>query len=328
MPSSHLSNILPNDILNKYPVAVHDANRTDLAYLGETSRRTPVFLNPLFHRADLRLVIGLIDPHQFVGYTGGVKAAAIGLAGSRTIEANHAMIFQPQAVVGQIEGNPVRQDIEEIGRMIGIHWVVNVVLDETNNVVRIFCGDPVEVEKTGSEFCRSVYETKVSKEYDVVIASPGGYPKDINVYQAQKALAHVTPLVRQGGDILFFAECPEGHGDEIFYQTMVEYKIPQEVVENFPKEPFRMGRHKAFLWCRSLVKARVHLYSSIDEGLSRTLMVYPVKSLEETIESLSKKYPAPPQVALMPKANSTYIKVRKDCPKRICPAGVSISSGR
>ena len=312
MPVSHLSRVLTDEILRRYPVVVHDANRTDLTSLGNTSRGTPVFLNPLFCQAELRIVIGLIDPHQFVGYTGGVKGAAIGLAGSQTIEANHSMLFQPEAVVGEILANPVRQDIEEIGKMAGVHWVMNVVLNEANEVVRIFSGDPVEVERAGSEFCRSVYETGASKEYDLVIASPGGYPKDINVYQAQKALAHVSPLVRPGGDILFFAECPEGHGDELFYRMMTQHKTPQEVVERFRKERFQMGRHKAFLWCRSLIKAHVHLHSSIDERLSRTLMVQPVKTIEDTLQKIGTQYPGPPQIAVIPKANSTYIKVRKD----------------
>lgn len=310
MDRARLSNILPSEILKKYSVVIHDARQADLKFLGNTSRGTPVFLNPLFLQADLRLVIGLIDPHQFVGYTGGVKGAAIGLAGAQTIEANHSMLFDPQALVGEIRDNPVRQDIEEIGRMIGVHWVVNVVSNESNGIVKTFSGDPVEVERVGSEFCRTLYETKALGEYDWVIASPGGYPKDINVYQAQKALAHVTPLVRQGGDILFLAECPDGHGDETFYQMMIKYKTPREVIDHFKQAKFKMGDHKAFLWCRSLIKARVHLHSALDEGLCRTLMVSPVKNIQEAFEKIGSKYPHPPRVAVMPKANSTYIKVQ------------------
>ena len=309
MEEARLPSLLPSEILKRYPVVIHDARQDSLNYLGETSRGTPVFLNPRFLEADLRLVIGLIDPHQFVGYTGGVKAAAIGLAGERTIEANHSMLFQPGAMVGVIENNPVREDIEEIGRMMGIHWVLNVVLDEANRVVKVFCGDPVEVEKTGSQFCRSIYETKAAKEYDLVIASPGGYPKDLNAYQAQKALAHVTPLVREGGDILFLAECPDGHGDDLFYRMMVKYRTPREVVDHFKRARFKMGDHKAFLWCRSLIKAEVHLHSEMDEGLARVLMVSPVKTLSEVFERIGRKYAAPPRVAVMPKANSTYIKI-------------------
>jgi lactate racemase len=310
MDQARLSSILPSEILKKYSVVVHDARQADLKFLGDTSRGTPVFLNPLFLQADLRVVIGLIDPHQFVGYTGGVKGAAIGLAGAQTIEANHSMIFDPRARVGEIRDNPVRQDIEEIGKMIGVHWVFNVVLNETNSIVKTFSGVPVEVERVGSEFCRTLYETKALREYDWVIASPGGYPKDINVYQAQKALAHVTPLVRQGGDILFLAECPDGHGDETFYQMMIRHQNPREVIDDFSQAKFKMGDHKAFLWCRSLIKARVHLHSALDEGLCKTLMVSPVKTIQEAFEKIGRKYPDPSRVAVMPKANSTYIKVQ------------------
>ena len=121
-------------------------------------------MNPLFYEADLRFVIGMIDPHQFVGYTGGVKCAAIGLAGAQTIEANHSMLFHPQAIIGEIVNNPVRQDIEEIGKMMGVHYTINVVLDEKNRIIKVFSGDPLEVEKAGSEFCQRVYEIKVPQE--------------------------------------------------------------------------------------------------------------------------------------------------------------------
>ena len=309
VPQSRFSNILPMEILKRYSVMAHDATQPDLKFLGNTSRGTPIFLNPHFEEAELRIIIGLIDPHQFVGYTGGVKGAAIGLAGSQTIEANHSMLFHPQAVIGEIQQNPVRQDIEEIGKLMGIHFVVNVVLNETNQIVKAFSGDPQEVERVGSEFCRTIYETKVSEEYDVAIVSPGGYPKDINVYQAQKALAHATPLVRQGGDIILLAECPDGHGDEAFYQMMRKYKNPDEVVEAFQKERFKMGTHKAFLWCRSLTKAQVQMCSALGERLSCELMTFPAKSVEEALQKLQKKYPTPPKIAIMPKANSTYVKV-------------------
>jgi lactate racemase len=306
---SRFSNLLSPDMIAKYRVIAHDAKALDLVSCGKTSRGTPVFVNPVFHRADLRLVVGLIDPHQFVGYTGGVKCAAIGLAGAETIEANHSLLFHPQAVVGEIKNNPIRQDIEEVGRLMGVHFVVNVVLDEANRLLKAYSGDPHTVENTGSAFCRTFYEIPVQKEYDVVVASCGGYPKDINVYQAQKGLAHVTPLVKAGGDIILLAECPEGHGSETFHQTMKKYSGPTEVVEGFQKEQFRMGAHKAFLWARSLAKARVYMVSEIGPDLGRDLMVYPVKNVGEAIQRIQMKYSKPPRIAVFPKANSTYVRV-------------------
>jgi nickel-dependent lactate racemase len=288
---------------------VHDAIAPDLLALGTTSRGTPVFVHPSFHHADLRVVVGLIDPHQFVGYTGGGKCAAVGLAGAQTIEANHSLLFHPRAVVGEIHANPVRQDIEEISKMMGVHFVVNVVLDERNRLIKAFSGDPLKVEKAGSEFCRTAYEICISEEYDVVIASPGGYPKDINLYQAQKGLAHATPLVRKGGDIILLAECPDGHGSETFYETMKKYRHPQEVIDAFSKEKFKMGAHKAFLWAKSLAKAHVHLCSTLEERLNRELMAFPAKDVGGVLNGLKSKFPYPPKIAVMPKANSTYAKI-------------------
>jgi lactate racemase len=310
MPPSRFANIFSAQIIRDYPIWAHDAKAPHLTFLGKTSRGTPVYVNPLFQKADLRIVLGLIDPHQFVGYTGGVKAAAVGLAGAQTIEANHSLLFQPQAVVGEIQGNPVRQDIEEVGKLMRVDFVVNVVLDEGNRVLKAFSGDPLSVEAAGSAFCREVYEVPVTQDYDIVIASPGGYPKDINLYQAQKGLAHATPLVRRGGDILLLAECPDGHGEEVFYQTMREYGSPEEIVEEFPKKEFKMGAHKAFLWARSLTKARVHLYSTLEEKMGRELMVHQMASVEETLKSLQAKYKAPPRIAAMAKANSVYARVQ------------------
>lgn len=309
-PESRFANILPVDIINQYSITVHHALHSDLKFLGRTARGTPVFVNPLFFDAELHFVIGMIDPHQFVGYTGGVKGAAIGLAGAQTIEANHSMLFHPKALIGEIQDNPVRQDIEEIGKMIGVHFAVDVVLDERNRIIKVFSGEPSEVEQAGSAFCRGVYEIKVSKEYDMVIVSPGGYPKDINLYQAQKALANTTPLVRQGGEIILFAECPEGHGDEAFYRAMKEYRSPQEVVESFRQKRFRMGFHKAFLWTRSLTKAQVYLHSALEEAVVYELMVLPFKSVEELLSRIKAKYVHPPQIAIIPKGNSTYIKLQ------------------
>jgi len=307
-PESRLANILPVDIIHQYSITVHDALHPDLKFLGRTARSTPVFVNPLFFDAEFRLVIGMIDPHQFVGYTGGVKGAAIGLAGAETIEANHSMLFHPQALIGEIQDNPVRQDIEEIGKMMGVHFAIDVVLDEANRIIKAFSGEPSEVERAGTEFCRKVYEIKALKEYDIVMVSAGGYPKDINLYQAQKALAAATPLVRKGGDIILFAECPEGHGDDVFYQTMKRYKSPQEVIESFQKERFRMGVHKAFLWTRSLTKAQVYLRSALEEAVVYGLMVLPANNIEELLRRINDQYARPPKIAIIPKGNSTYTK--------------------
>ena len=81
-----------------------------------------MWVNRTYHEADLRIVVGDIEPHQFPGFSGGVKSAAIGLAGKATMNTNHAMMSDPKAQIGRYDDNPCRQDIEEIGQMMGVHY--------------------------------------------------------------------------------------------------------------------------------------------------------------------------------------------------------------
>ena len=141
---------------------------------------------------------------------------------------------------------------------------------------------------------------------DLVVASPGGYPKDVNLYQAQKALAHAALVVKQGGVIILTAQCTEGVGEERFEDTMKLSKTPQEAIERFSQSEFRVGPHKAFLWARSLVKARVILVSEgIDEEMAKLMMVEKANSLDEALEMAQNYLPEDPKIILMPKASST-----------------------
>ena len=126
----------------------------------------------------LRIVIGQIDPHQFVGFTGGSKGVVVGIASAASIEHNHSLMFEEQARVGRLSGNPVREDMNEAGRMVGIDLAVNVVLDADKQVVRLLAGDPDAVLKAGAETCAALYGVKIDDKFDIVVASCGGHPKD------------------------------------------------------------------------------------------------------------------------------------------------------
>src|ERR1035441_94586 len=117
MQEAEFAGILPADILARYRVVSHNAAATDeLVTLGKTRLGTPVQVNRLFAQADLRLVVGNLEPHQFMGFSGGVKTAAIGLGGQDTINQNHARMLDPHSDLAHYEDNPTRQDVEEIGR--------------------------------------------------------------------------------------------------------------------------------------------------------------------------------------------------------------------
>jgi nickel-dependent lactate racemase len=182
------NDLIPYDIVHGCNIVVHDANKFMAKDFGTTSRGTPVRINAAFAEADFKIVIGQIDPHQFVGFTGGSKAAVIGCASPETIKHNHSLMFEKNARVGILDGNPVREDIDEAGRMIGIDFAVNVILNPGKKVVRVLAGEPEAVLKQGAKTCAKLYGVKIKTKFDIVVASCGGTPKDSILYQAQKGL--------------------------------------------------------------------------------------------------------------------------------------------
>ncbi|MCG0278368.1 MAG: nickel-dependent lactate racemase [Thermanaeromonas sp.] len=278
---------------------------------GSSSQGTPIFINRHYLEAEMRVIVGMIDPHQIVGYSGGAKGVVIGCGGEATIRANHSLLRLPGSELGRVEGNPAREDIDDIGGRIGINLIVNVILDGRGRVARAVAGHYFKAHRKGVEIARQICEVPVTGPADLVIASAGGFPKDINLYQAQKGLAHATRIVKEGGTIILCAECREGAGDDRFVEAMREGRTVEGVLTSFASQEFRMGAHKAYLWCRSLKKARVILVSrGIDQDMAKIMQVTPAANLAEALQLAAEHLPLNARVAVLPKANSTipYVK--------------------
>ncbi len=271
-------------------IVFHDAmDSENLAYLGRTSRGTPIWVNKHYFQAEKRIVTGMIEPHQFVGYTGGAKGVAIGLGGVETIETNHSLMLDEKAKLGVLEGNPVREDIDEIGSVARIDFLVNVVIDYRKGLLKAVAGDWLEAHRKGVEFARDILEVKTPFLADIVVASPGGYPRDLNVYQAQKALATAEIVSKPDGVIVLVAECPGGLGDEAFERTLSSFSSPSEIIDYFRETGFKIGVHKAYLWAKTVAKRNVIFVS--DKLTSRdgeTLKIDLVSDLETALEKAVK----------------------------------------
>ena len=308
MPPEDFSRILPPDILDRYAITCHDAYDSDsLTWLGETARGTPVSINSAYMAADYRIVIGNIEPHQFQGFSGGVKSAAIGLAGIETINHNHAMMTDPMAKLGEIERNPARQDVEEIGRMIGIHFALNALLDAEKRIVSAFAGAPSAVMTAGIKRSRQLSQAPVAALFDMMIASPGGHPKDINLYQAQKALAHAAAVTKPGARLILCAACPEGAGSDAYERWMAQPEIRShdDVFARFAAEGFRVGPHKAFQISRDAARVNLSLVSEMDAARARRLLLNPAPDLATAINRSLEDLPADARIGVMPAANAT-----------------------
>lgn len=306
MPEAEFGQILPADILARYRVVSHDATATaDLVSLGKTQRGTAVLANRVFAQAELRLVVGNLEPHQFMGFSGGVKTASIGLGGRETINQNHALMLDPHSDLARYEDNPARQDVEEIGRLMGVHFAVNAVLNESKQIIRVVAGEPQAVMREGIPLVLQIYQVRVAAPFDLLIASPGGHPKDINVYQAQKALGHAARVTRKGGTILLVAACPEGSGSQGYEKWVSGMSSHRAVLERFQREGFRIGPHKAFQIARDALPRRVLMVTQMPTELAQKLLLSPYPSLEAALPVALEGLAPAARIGIMPWANAT-----------------------
>ena len=300
------ADLLPSEILQRYHVVSHDCDDSaNLVHLGNTLRGTPVWCNKVFAQADLRISLGNLEPHQFMGFSGGVKTAAVGLGGRETVTCNHSMMLDPKSNIARYDDNPARQDVEEIGKMIGVHFALNSVINENKQIVAVLAGDPREVMKRGIPIVLELYQVQVDAPFDLVITSPGGHPKDINLYQAQKALAHATFVTKENGTVILCAACPEGTGS-LHYEEWIAGKTSHaHVIETFKREGYRIGAHKAFQISRDAIRERVLFVTEMESDWVRKLLLNRYATIDEALSIALKDLPRDAYIGILPYANAT-----------------------
>lgn len=239
-----------------------DLDTADCVPIGHTKFGTRVDVFRPVVEADRRICLGNIEFHYFAGYSGGAKAIMPGVCTHDAIQQNHSQMVKPAARAGAIDDNPVRQDIDDVLNLISVDFILNVVLNEKKQIVNAVAGHPIDAHRVGCKFLDRLYKCHLPKKADIVIVSPGGYPKDINMYQAQKALDNARHAVRDGGIILWIASCKEGLGEPCFEHWMTNYK-PDFMVEEIERN-FELGGHKAAAISMVLQNARIFLVSDLD----------------------------------------------------------------
>lgn len=301
-----ISSLLPKNIIDKFKVISHDCDlKESLVYLGKTKIGTPVRINRHFVDSDIKIVTGNIEPHHFMGYSGGVKSAAIGLAARETITANHELIKHPKSFIGIFDENPMRQDVEEIGKLIGIDYALNSVLNHQKEIIEVFWGHPYDVMISGISRSRQICEMAIRKKYDLVITSPGEHPKDINLYQAQKAITHASLIANNGAIIILVAACPQGSGSSLFQEEFAGKYSFQEVIDSFEQKPFTIGPHKAYQLALQGVQFDIFLVSKMNGDQAANFLLDPYTTLKDAISAALSKLPKKPKIAILPYATNT-----------------------
>ena len=221
-------------------IFVHDPNdAANLVYLGTTSRGTPVEINRRAHEADRLIATGAVVLHYFGGYGGGRKSILPGIASARTIAQNHAMNLDPLADrrnpdvrIGVLDGNPVAEDMLEGGKLVGVDYVINTVLNRHGRIAGVFAGELDAAHRAAAAFAHGLYATAITEQADLVIASSGAAQDFV---QSHKALYNAYQAVKPGGRIVLLSECREGLGDEQFVQWL-RLATPERIIASLRKQ--------------------------------------------------------------------------------------------
>lgn len=282
---------------------VLDADGSQALPVGTTSRGTPLQIFAPVAEADRRVLLGNVEYHYFAGYSGGVKALVPGCASHETIQRNHGHMVEVGAEAGSLESNPVRQDLEEILNFLPVDFIFNVVLDENKKVLAAYGGHPIQAHRQAAQYLDAIYRVEVCQLADIVIASAGGYPKDINLYQAQKAIDNAWRAVRPGGILILVAQCLEGLGDEVLERWAGEASSPDELI-NRARTAFELGGHKAAAIAMVAKKISIFLVSELDPVWAQKLFLVPFSDLAQALAEARNRLGPHPSILVIPQAGS------------------------
>jgi len=311
-----LVEMLGPEIVDDYRVMNHNAwDTANLVDLGRTPQGHRVLVNRAFVEADFKILTGFIEPHIFAGFSGGPKAVLPAVAGIESIMDNHgfAMLNDPRATWGNLQGNPVWEEMRAFARMASPDMILNVTLNREGQITGVFAGDMEMAHAAGVEVVRDHAMVPVDGLYDVVLTTNSGYPLDINLYQTIKGLSAAAQVVKPGGSIIVASECRGGIPDYGEYRNLVvEGGSPEGILRLIAAPGFR--RHdqwEAQLHARIMQRAEVFVYS---DGLSdeqiREMLFTPVHDLEGAVDREMQRHGPAARLLVIPEGPQSipYIK--------------------
>jgi nickel-dependent lactate racemase len=255
------------EIYEKVAVSNHDCMAPDLVFLGTTSRGTEVYVNPLAVGRKVILIGGTIH-HLMAGYGGGRKSIVPGIAGKATINQNHIHSLSPTMPksnpligMGLLEQNPVNEDMNEAADIVSPTFGINIVMDSRSGNCRLICGHHARAWEESCRIVQKMMGVPIEKKADIVVVSCGGYPKDINLYQGVKSLINAAEAVKEGGTIVFLAECREGGGAPAYFSWIDSLR--RGTLDADLRKDFTIAGYIFYASCEAMAKAEVLMLTQI-----------------------------------------------------------------
>ncbi|MEG6511970.1 nickel-dependent lactate racemase [Desulforamulus ruminis] len=293
------------DMVDCYRFINHncDSNLVSMGFLQDGSE---LLVNEKVAEADMIVTVGAVMPHNLAGFSGGPKLICPGVAGRKTIQANHSMMEKQGVGPGKTSGNPIQEQFWQAAEQVGVDFAVNLVLNYENSILKAFAGNPKRSWQEACVYCRKVYRLPLPEPASVVLAGAGGYPRDMNLYQSVKALINAARLVRPGGTVVLVAQCRDGMGEPLFQKWMQEAQKPEDVLERFKQQGFSLGPHKAFMICRVLKKIEVVLISDLAQSKIQGPLLKAVTHWEQAEREIIKRHGSNYRMVILPQAELVF----------------------
>lgn len=274
-----------------------DDDPADCKYVGTSTFGHKIYIFREVVDADAVICTGNTEYHYFAGYSGGAKAVLPGCASLETVKINHEMMTSPKAETGRLD-SPIREEIDQVPGMMKIDFLLDVVLNSKKEIVAAVAGDVMKAHREGVKLVDRMYCVQVPKA-DIVLVSAGGYPKDINMYQAQKAMDNAKHAVKDGGAMILVAQCTECLGNDVF-ACWVDEATTIEAQARRMDEHFELGGHKASVIAKTAMKCDIYLVSEIPDETVRKMFLIPAKTPEEALKASFKKLGPDARVLVSP----------------------------
>ncbi|MDR1742072.1 MAG: nickel-dependent lactate racemase [Synergistaceae bacterium] len=271
MTDAETSKTVGEAVFKSYRVENHNCDSPDLVDMGTLSTGNRMIVNRTVAEADLRLSVGEVLLHYYAGFAGGRKSVFPGVSARDTIMRNHAQMTMPGVGIGLLEGNRLYAETDEaVEKFCPLHFIVNLVCDTHKRVVRVVGGHFRDAWLEGVKTFREMNFVKIDAPADAVIASAGGFPKDINMYQAHKGIYMASRAVRHDGAMVFLAALEEGFGHKVFAEWAERGWTPSKVREEFEKK-FTFGAHKLYYLADHALNFKMYLVSEMNQEQSRLM---------------------------------------------------------
>jgi nickel-dependent lactate racemase len=314
-------------VVDRYRVIDNEPlNPEALVSLGQTESGIPLSVHKAAYEADLLIATGIVEPHQYAGYSGGRKTLAVGAAGEAMIAYTHGphMIDDPATRLGRIEGNPFHEAINEAARRAALRFIVNVVQDDQKRVAHVRAGEPEAAFRELVALAKTLYEVPVPKQYDVAVAGVG-YPKDANLYQASRAASYLffapTPVVKPGGVFIVPAPCGEGAGEGVgeqrFLKAMQDAPNVQSILDDARQHGYPPGQQRAFVMAKVLEQNKVIFVGAEDPALVASAKFSTALTMEAAFEMASQRLGSGLDALIVPHALLTLPIVEESSSHRL-----------